>query len=265
MLEMTMPRPHACAVVVVSLSILTGAATAQHMPSTGQAGSPAHASAPLSGPFGLSVYGAFQRMMHTQDFSAKVQLKSVMHAGATEGVGAAAGLRAEVTVIDGKLLVSYGLPCPACSQPGEDHATLLATAKVPAWRPAVALAKDLAGAALDAWIIEEARKAGLDASKPFPVRLKGTMTNVKMHVLRAANPNFKGHGSGHAMADQEVIEADRIDGEVVGFYAPASAQGIITHPGEPFHFHWVDTARTRTAHLDAFGMAKEAQLLLPKN
>jgi hypothetical protein len=240
-------------------------ALAQHHQPKGHGGTPAHAPAPVGGPFGLAVHGAFQRMMHTQDISAKVQLKSIMHAGATEAVGATAGLRGEITAIDGKLLVTYGAPCPMCGHPGEEHATLLASAKVTAWHVPLALPSDLAGAALDAWLIEQARKVGLDVGKPFPVRLKGTLTGVKMHVLRAANPNFKGHGSGHAMADQEISEADKIDGEVVGFYAPASAQGIITHPGEPFHYHWVDMARTKTAHLDAFGMAKGSQVRLPKN
>jgi hypothetical protein len=204
-------------------------------------------------------------MMHTQDFSAKVQLKSIMQVGTTEAVGATAGLTGEITAVDGRLLVSYGTPCPSCSHPGEAHATLLASARVTTWHPAVALPADLAGAALDAWLIEQAKMAGLDTGKPFPVRLKGTLIGVKMHVLRAANPSFNGHGSGHAMADQENIEADKIDGEVVGFYAPASVQGIITHPGEPFHYHWVDVARIKTAHLDAFGMGKGAQVIFPYN
>jgi hypothetical protein len=213
----------------------------------------------------LTVHGAFQRMMHMQDYSAKVQLRSIMHAGATEAVGAAAGLRGEITAIDGKLLLSYGAPCPTCGHPGEDHATLLASAKVATWHAPLALPKDLRGAALDNWMIDQARQAGLDVGKPFPVRIKGKLIGVKMHVLRAVNPNFKGHGSGHAMADQQVIEADEVLGEVVGFYAPASAQGTITHPGEPFHYHWVDAARTKTAHLDAFGMARGAQVMFPKN
>ncbi len=247
-----------------AILLFAGYAAAQHhrskdtSPSPGAAG---HGAAP----FGLAVHGAFRRMLHMQDFSAKVQLKSVMHDGATEAVGAAAGLRGEITAIDGKLLLTYGTPCPTCGHPGEDHATLLASAKVSAWREPVALQSDLAGPAFDSWVVEQAKAAGLDVTKPFPVRLKGTLTGVKMHVIRAFNPNFKGHGSGHAMADQEDIAAEKIEGEVVGFYAPPDAQGVITHPGEPFHYHWVNVGRTRTAHLDAFGMAKGAQLLLPKD
>jgi hypothetical protein len=251
----------------MAVAAVAGAAFAQHHQTPHQ---PAHGVAqPMlkdgPRPFSLAVYGAFRRMMHTQDFSAKVQLKTVMQGGATEAVGAIAGLRGEITAIDGKLLLTYGTPCPTCGHAGEDHATLLASAKVSGWHQPVVMPSDLIGQALDAWIIAQAKAAGLDAGKPFPVRLKGTLTGVKMHVIRAFNSNFKGHGSGHAMADQEEIAADRIEGDVVAFYAPADLQGVITHPGEPFHYHWVDTARTRTAHLDAFGMAKGAQLLLPKH
>lgn len=166
-------------------------------------------------------------------------------------------------MVEGKLLVSYGRPCPNCVAPAAEKATLLATGRVKTWKPAIILPNDLSGAALDTFIIEKAREAGLDVGQGFPVRLAGSLIDVKMHVLSAANPNFKGHGSGHAMAEQQEIAVARIEGEVVGFYAPSPLQGVITHPGEAFHFHWLDTARTRTAHLDAFGMARGALLLLP--
>lgn len=251
----------ATATFVVTV-LLTWSAQAQHQ-------IPGHrpaAMAPnglIAGPFDLRIYGAFRNMMRQQDFAPKVQLKTVMKSGATKAVGAAAGLRGEITVIDGKLLLTYGKPCATCGHPGKDHATLLATAKVSAWQRPVALPRGLAGHILDAFIIEQARTRGLDLSKPFPIRMKGTLTSVKMHVIRGANPAFKGHSSGHPMAHMNRITAEQIDGEIVAFYAPANLQGIITHPHKPFHYHWVDAGRTRTAHLDAFGMAAGAQLLLP--
>jgi hypothetical protein len=102
-------------------------------------------------------------------------------------------------------------------------------------------------------------------NSPFPLRIKGTLVNVAMHVIKQANPKFGGHGSGEPMALQEDIKAARIDGEVVAYYAPEALLGIVTHPGEPFHFHWVDIGRTRTAHIEEIGMAKGAELFLPKN
>lgn len=227
-----------------------------------------------SGPFSFAVYGAFQRMMQARDFEPKVQLKPVMHDGVTDAVGAVSGLRGEITAIDGKLLLTYGAPCATCD-PAEDTATLLATAKVSEWRNPVKLPADLKGKALDDFIVMQAKTAGLDLTRPFSVRMTGTLTGVKMHVLRGPGGPAKGHGAehnsghgpvhgaGHGAADQTDIAAESIEGAVVAFYAPPSLQGIVTHPGDPFHYHFVNTARTETAHLDAFGMRAGAELLLP--
>lgn len=241
-------------------AVLAGVGLAQHA-ADGPQGS---AAAARGGPFGFAAYGAFQRMVHARDFSAKVRLQAVMSAGATDAVGAAEELRAEITIIDGKLLVTYGTPCATCGPSISESASLLASARVQQWNKPVALSTDLAGQALDDFIVAQAKLAGLDVAQPFPVRMKGTLVAVRMHLLQGVNPEFKGHGGGHKFARQEVIAADRVEGEVVGFYAPSALQGVITHPGEPFHYHWVDGGRTRTAHLDTFGMTKGSTLLLPR-
>jgi hypothetical protein len=249
-----------------------GAAAQHHKPSHNPRHAPATAhTAPVPGPFAFSVYGGFERMMQGQDFAPKAQLKTVMHGGTTDAVGAATALRGEITAIDGKLILTYGTPCATCGHPSDDSAALLITANVSAWHDPVKLPTDLTGKALDDFIITQAKKAGLDVSKPFPVRMTGTLTGVKMHVLRGPGRQSKGHGathaaahgSGHDGADQTDIAADSIEGAVVGFYAPPPLQGIVTHPGDPFHYHWVDTARTKTAHLDVFGMRAGAELMLP--
>jgi hypothetical protein len=267
----------------VVATILSGSAVlAQHAGQKEHQGSGGHGRAAgqeytaqpnFTGPFNIAVHGAFQRMVQQKDYAAKVALKEILDARQTDAVGAASELRGEITAIDGKLLLTYGKPCPTCPAAEVEQATLLASAKVKAWQQPVVLPSDLAGSALDGFIMARAKQAGIDVTKPFPIRLKGTLVDVKMHVISAPNPAFKGHGhapahgagGGHGgMALQDDISAKSIEGEVVGFYAPAHAQGVITHPGEPFHYHWVDLARTRTAHLDAFGMSKGASLLLPR-
>jgi len=215
-------------------------------------------------PFAFAVYGAFRDMMQKKDHAPKVELGIPLSQGATDAVGAASGLRAEITIIDGKPLVTYGDPCTGCPPLHFETATLLVTGKVSLWSHPISLQDDLTGHALDRFIIEQAIKAGLDMRQPFPIRIRGTLKNVAMHVIKTANPKFGGHGAGQPMALQEDIRVASIDGEVVGFYAPEALLGIITHPGEPFHYHWVDTARTKTAHLDKFGMAKGSILVLPK-
>ncbi|MGV3633472.1 MAG: acetolactate decarboxylase [Pseudorhodoplanes sp.] len=262
-----MPQTAAASLSIAFLLAAFGAAAQHHKPVHPDSAPAAAHRAPVPGPFSFSVYGAFERMMQGQDFAPKVQLKTVMHDGATDAVGAASGLRGEITALDGTLLVTYGAPCGHCGHADEGSATLLATAKVSAWHEPVRLPADLAGPALDDFIVAQAKKAGLDVSKPFPIRMNGTLSGVKMHVLRGPSGHPKRHGSGHAAghgaADQTDVTAESIEGAVVGFYAPPPLQGIVTHPGDPFHFHWVDTGRTKTAHLDTFGMRAGAELLLP--
>ena len=216
------------------------------------------------GPFGVRAYGVFRDMVQGRDYQPKVGLGAVKTAGATDAVGALAGLRGEITMLDGRFVVSYGGGCATCPPPHEEKATLLATGKVAHWAAPIALPEPLNGKALEAFILGQAAAAGLNTSKPFPLRLQGLLTGVSMHVLKAPNDKFTGHGSAHPMAEQDEIRVAEIAGDVVGFYAPPPLSGVITHPGDAFHFHWVDAARTKTAHIDAFGMAKGATLTLPK-
>lgn len=241
---------------------------AQHAPEHGQHSSPASSPSIPPGPFSVRSYGAFGDMAQRQDYQPKVTLGEAKAGGATDAVGALSGLRGEVTMLDGRLFVSYGEDCAACPPPHEEKATLLATGKVAEWGESVVLPENLAGKSLEAFIVDRAKAAGLDPSKPFPVRLKGTLLDVTMHVLKSPEDKRAGHGHGHGsshpMAKMTMIDAKEVAGEVIGFYSPPALSGILTHPGEPFHLHWVDEQRTRTAHLDNFGMAKGSHLSFPK-
>ena len=253
-----------------SLVLAVTAAQAQHGHGHGGA---AHGASPVppaaaqgasaSGSFAVRSFGAFRAMVQKQDYAAKARLGDVKAGGATEAVGAVSGLRGEITMIDGHFIVTYGGGCKTCPPAPDETAALLGAARVAAWREPILLATDMAGKALDNFIISQARAAGVDVSAPFPVRLTGELSNVEMHVNEAPNPDFTGHGSKTPMAKQDDFRHASLQGEVVGLYAPPTMQGVLTHPGEPFHFHWVDTDRTRTAHLDSFGMKQGAKLLLP--
>jgi acetolactate decarboxylase len=213
-------------------------------------------------PFGFKAYGVFRNMITQRNYLPVVALKDAV--GTTEAVGAVSGLRGEISMIEGKLIVSYGTDCgSACPSAATETATLLVTANAKAWR-SIAIDKDLDAKAVETFIREQAKSSGLDEGKPFPFRINGAITNFVMHVNAAPNPRFKGHGSFDEMAITGLAKGARLAGLVVGFYAPPALQGVITHGGEYFHSHYVDQEKTTTAHLDTFGIATGSTLMLPK-
>lgn len=224
---------------------------------------PAVAAQSAEYPFGFKAYGVFSRMITQRNYLAVVALNDTVARHATDAVGALSGLRGEISMIEGRLIVSYGVDCgAACPAAAAETATLLATASAQHWRP-VPIDKDLDAKALEAFIREQAKANGLDDSKPFPFRINGAITDFVMHVNAAPNPRFKGHGSFDEMAVTGLAKGPRLAGSVVGFYAPPALQGVITHGGDYFHSHYVDEQRTMTAHLDSFGVAAGSTLMLP--
>ncbi|HEY5166879.1 MAG TPA: acetolactate decarboxylase [Pseudolabrys sp.] len=203
-------------------------------------------------------------MITQRNYLAVVALKDAVDARATDAVGAVSGLRGEISMIEGRLIISYGAECgAACPSAASETATLLATATARNWRP-VPIDKDLDAKAVETFIREQAKAIGLDETKPFPFRINGAVTNFIMHVNAAPNPRFKGHGLFDEMAITGLAKGPHIVGSVVGFYAPPALQGVITHMGEFFHSHYVDEQRTMTAHLDTFGIAAGSALMLPR-
>jgi acetolactate decarboxylase len=229
-----------------------------------QAHQPPGAGAPAANdPFGFKAYGVFSNMIAERNYRAAVALKDAVDNHTTDAVGAVSGLRGEISMIEGKLIVSYGADCgAACPQAASETATLLATASAQHWR-AVAIDKDLDAQALETFIRAQAKAGGLDEAKPFPFRIDGAITDFVMHVNAAPNPRFQGHGSFDEMAITGLAKGPRLAGFVVGFYAPPPLQGVITHMGDYFHSHYVDAQRSTTAHLDTFGVAAGSTLMLP--
>jgi acetolactate decarboxylase len=177
-------------------------------------------------PFGFKAY---RNMITERNYLPVVALKDAIDARATDAVGAVSGLRGEISVIEGRLIVSYGADCAAaCPSTANETATLLATAAVRNWRP-IQIAKDLDAKATETFIREQAKAVGLDESKPFPFRINGVIVNFVMHINAAPNPRFKGHGSFDEMAITGLAKGPRLAGSVIGFYAPPPLQGVITH------------------------------------
>ncbi len=208
-------------------------------------------------------WGHFQQIMRG-DAGGKVQLADLPAGPGIYALGALAGLRGEVLIWDGRVLVSRGERDDGIAERPRagDAAALLALSSVPSWQR-VAVARDMDQAAFERFVLEEADRSGVDVKRSFAFALRGPVRELKWHVITGpAKPG--GHGA-HAMghAAKRAFSAERVDALLLGFYSGAALEGVITHPGERFHVHWASPDLVRSGHVDAYGVAAGAELLLP--
>jgi len=211
-------------------------------------------------PYGIETFGEFRKLIQQGDFAARVKLRDVMARRPTTGVGALADARGEITIHDGKLVVSYG-KAGAPADAAAESAALLALGAVGEWQ-SIAVDKDVAPTEIETYLAAVAREHGIDTEKSFPFELRGTLISCLMHVNAA--PTNGPHGMGLPVAIAMEIRGDEIDGSVAGIYVSADLVGIATHGGERTHAHWLSPDGSSTAHLDRWGVKAGSVLRLPK-
>src|ERR1700685_557258 len=168
----------------------------------------------LHHPYSVETFGAFRSMMMSGDFNPKVRLADVMAKRPTVGVGALADALGEVTIYDGKLIVSYGYAPPADTSSAS--AALLATASVDGWQ-SVPVASDVAPEEIESFISVSAKTHGIDPTVSFPFEVRGNIGPYVMHVNAA--PTKGEHGMGLPTAITVQDKGDRLDSLVAGLYA----------------------------------------------
>jgi len=213
----------------------------------------------LHQPYSVETFGAFRSIMLSGDFSAKVPLADVMAMHPTVGVGALASALGEITIFDGKLIVSYGYAPP--TDTSSASAALLAIASVDGWQ-SVPVTSDVAPEKIEPFISITAKTHGIDPTVSFPFEVKGNIGPYITH--RNAAPTNGAHGMGLPIAVTVQDKGDRLDSLVAGLYVSLDLMGVATHGGERTHAHWVSLDMAKTAHLDRWGLKAGAFLLLPK-
>jgi len=227
----------------------------------------AAASAAGTGPFEVNAYGSFTHMMHSGDTSPNVSLAGFDGQRGVYGVGAMQGLRGEVLIWDGRVLISRGHATDGATSAvnDSDQATLLATANVKHWRE-IAIPADMTQPQFEGFVKEQGRKAGLPADKPFPFIVKGPVLNYAWHVvagpMAAGAAMHKASNPAHARL-REFMGVRFDQALLLGFYSGPDMEGAITHPGEQFHVHLADADLRSSGHVDRYGVGRAATLLLP--
>lgn len=217
----------------------------------------------------LTVHGNFRHMMHTGETDGTIALDTLT-ASSAWGVGATAGMRGEVVIRDGAVLVSRGDDPDARLTPPEagEEAVILAFGTVEDWQ-SVAIPQDMAPDHLTHFIEMQVERLGLDPEGGFPIRIEGSFPQLVWHVVTgevlAQDGHGAGHGGGHANSQSamNLYNEAGATGEIIGVYTGAALEGIASHSGERLHLHFVSADGTRSGHVDEIKISAGATLMLP--
>lgn len=218
---------------------------------------PVLAAAPM-----VESHGALRAIVHERDLGAKTALAPVLAKPHAYAIGALAGLRGEITVIDGTAWLSYaGKDRTEKTTTSDEQAALLVVAHVPRWRR-IRINRTVPIEDLEAFVAAQARKAGL-GKKPFPFVIEGTFDALLWHVIDGTKlpAKSRSHEEHMQAAVQRTLDAGRAT--LVGFYS-SEHQGVFTHQGENIHVHVVVPAENSSGHLDSATIRKGSTLLLPR-
>ena len=229
-------------------------------------------------------FGNFKHMVHSGDTSGKVALDDVQQGTGVWGVGALAGLKGEIIQVDGKVLVSLGTDPDGtvhASSTG-DSAVLWASGKVTDWQ-SIVVPNDMSQAEFEQFVTDQAQSAGLNMSEPFIFRVTGDYTHLIWHVVTGEKPaagsntsaghggasnhgGHGGHGAGHAnqQSGMKSFRNPQASGQMVGVYSGDALEGVVSHPGEKFHVHYIDNDNTVSGHVDQYSVKSGSLVWLPK-
>jgi alpha-acetolactate decarboxylase len=267
---MKMPATRSWALLALLAAIPAGT-LAQHTRhgATGPASAAPAVPAPSAArPFDFQSFGSFRQIDHAGDASGQVKLADLPRAPGLWGVGALAGMTGEVLLHDGRLLVSRGEHADGRTGAAraDDRAALLAFARVTEWR-SVTLGEDMDRAAFEAFVLAQAKALGLDTALPFPFLVEGRYPALVWHVVTGTTGMQKPHGSAGRHANRHsamhVFDRPRASGQLVGIQSGDALEGVVSHPGERFHLHFVDPSLGFSGHVDDYAVARGATLKLP--
>jgi acetolactate decarboxylase len=209
----------------------------------------------------VQVWGNLREMMREGRTEARVAIASALATPHLYAVGAVAGMRGEITVIDGAVWLALGARDAGRATVGaaDESAALLVASHVAHWSR-VTLAEDIPFAKLDQQIEALAAAAGIDVDKPFPFLVEGPLADAHWHVLvgppSAAAPHDH---AGNAVTGDQVA----ITGTLVGFFSKHH-HGAFTHMGQNIHAHLVSPSLALAAHVDQITIGASSVLALPR-
>jgi acetolactate decarboxylase len=208
----------------------------------------------------VHVIGQMRRMFTAHDIGPNVNLQKVQ-APHLYALGPLAGLKGEVTVVDGQVFTSKVnskeesvVPDPTAK------AVFLVYASVPAWH-SVALPTNVVSEVDIATFLAQS----LPAKARAPFIVQGNAVRAQYHVQ-----NYMGKAADltHEAHDKSKVLFELSDRPVqlIGFFTSREEDGgSFVHPGQTTHIHILSEDHRAMGHLESVTLAPGGKVLLPES
>lgn len=219
----------------------------------------------------LEQYGSMHETIGQQQHQGRVKLADLTRKPHFYAVGALERLTGEISIIDGKPIVTSvgpdGKLKSVNDRVGSLQATLLVGGSVSEWNE-VRLSDAVEADDFDKLVGEQAKKHGVDTSRPFLFLIDGEFTDVRLHVINGACPMHARLRNKPLAENQKPFESEfkQVSGKLIGVFA-RDAVGKLTHPATSVHAHLIfesEAGDLLTGHLEQVGLSSGAILKLPK-
>jgi len=111
--------------------------------------------------------------------------------------------------------------------------------------------------------VQEAKKAGIDISKPFAFLLSGNITKLNWHIIDWDESQEDHSPQNHLNSGLNGVLAYG-DVEILGFFSKQH-EGVFTHKGSNTHMHFRTDDVSLAGHVDGIFLGENMTLKLPKN
>jgi len=209
---------------------------------------------------GVQWVGA-QRAVLAGDLGSHISLERLAGLAHLYAVGPVAGLRGEITVVDGRPYVSRVEDGRIVVDRSFRHeAAFLVWAQVARWHD-LAIPDTVAdGRDLEDFVLERTRGPGMHLEAPFAFVMRGVAARVSLHILDRRDDRP------HSRERHEEIKVrfaiERCAVEIVGFCSQRHA-GIFVPAGRRMHMHVCSSDRGMAGHVDDLRPGPGMKLRLP--
>ena len=210
--------------------------------------------------------GALKNVHQGLDFSGKIDLPPLVGLPHLYAVGPLENLQGEVTIWDGKPLISRVLDVTKDGQVRVDNnlvgkACFLVYGQAQSWKESK-LTSSLTASQVDQVVKDSATEYGINTNKPFPFLIEGVAKTARYHVMNRTEsvPPTPGAET-HERAKVRFTLQD-MPVSLLGFYSEHH-QAIFTHHSSFVHMHIKAADDKIAGHLEAIELEPGARLLLP--